>query len=112
MKRACFFPLVTASQPEAHDTPAADQKTVDANAAQIFSKPAYLNSQRVLWCQSLVRVWRGTAASFFATMSARPYKFLRGQEEKISHLLLARGLVVLVQLPQLEQAEERLYGRP
>ena len=56
MKRACFSRTVSASQLEAHDTLAADAEFIDTIAAQIFSKTMYLNSQRVLWCQSLVRV--------------------------------------------------------
>ena len=40
--------------------------------AQIFSKARYLKSQRVLWCQSCVRVCSGIDISFCATMSARP----------------------------------------
>ena len=78
---------------------------------QIFSKTTYLNSQRVLWCQSLVRVCSGIDISFCATISASPYKFLKGQEEKLSYLLFAGGGVGLVQFSQFEQAEERLDGR-
>ena len=81
-----------------------------ALGAQMLSKTMYLNSQRVLWCQSLVRVCSGIDISFCATISASPYKFLKGQEGKLWYLLFASGGVGLVQLSQLEQAEERLDG--
>ena len=54
-------------------------------SAQIFSKTTYLNNQRVLWCQSLVFVCNGIDINFCATISASPYKFLKGQEEKLSY---------------------------
>ena len=56
-------------------------------------------------------MWRGVSESFFATKLARPYRFLRNQEWKEKHLPFASRLSVLVELAQLEYAEQRLNGR-
>ena len=90
---------------------------VDVRQHQRRSKPKYLKSPGVEWCQNRTRVLLGIEASLAATRFLKPYRLLRDQEVKEAHirpekvhLPLARGLPRRVQLAQLQVREERLDG--